>query len=157
MKAEVNPTYINLTVGMGTWPTTVRGLLGNPNNDVTKLEAADGTVFSVPLSFNDLYNVYGESWRATPTDTLLNACSGQAVGNPSRWFFVNDLPTDIRAQAQAVCTKTEIDKAWLNNCTLDVAVLGDQAAQVYIGATPPVLDGNPRIGTPAAPQRTSVK
>jgi hypothetical protein len=145
MKAEVNPTYINLTVGLGTWPTTVRGLLGNPNNDVTLLEAADGTDFSVPLSFNDLYNVYGQSWRVLPTDTLLAPCNGQTqIGNPTKTFFVNDLPTDLRQQAQTVCVKAEIQQAWLNNCTLDVAVLGENAAQVYIGAAPPVLDGNPR-------------
>ena len=145
MKAEVTTNYINLTVGMGTWPTTVRGLLGNPNNDVTKLEAADGTVFSVPLSFNDLYNVYGQSWRVLPTDNLLAACGSQtATGNPTSWFFVNNLTPEVRTQAQGVCTAAQVPQAWLNNCTLDVAVLGTQAAQVYVGAAPPVLDGNPR-------------
>ncbi|MBV1851251.1 hypothetical protein [Catellatospora tritici] len=145
MKAAVNPNYIDLSVGLGTWPTTVRGLLGNPNNDVTKLEAADGTVFNVPLSFNDLYNVYGQSWRVPPTATLLAPCSGQIqTGNPSKPFFVNDLPPDLREQAQAVCVRAEIHQALLNNCTLDVAVLGEKAAQVYVGAIPPTLDGNPR-------------
>jgi len=145
MKAEVTTNYINLSVGMGTWPTTVRGLLGNPNNDVTKLEAADGTVFNVPLSFNDLYNVYGDSWRTLPTATLLTPCSGQLqAGNPREPFFVNNLPPDLRERAQSICAKAEIPQAWLNNCTLDVAVLGDKATQVYVGATPPVLDGNPR-------------
>lgn len=156
MKAEVNPTYINLTVGMGTWPTTVRGLLGNPNNDPTKLEAADGTVLSVPLSFNDLYNVYGDSWRVVRTDTLLNPCTQVQNGNPVAWFFVNDLPTDVRARAQTLCVKAEIVQAWLNNCTLDVAVLGDQAVEVYIDAAPPVVDGNPRIGAPATRSGKSV-
>ncbi|GHJ47613.1 hypothetical protein Cs7R123_49550 [Catellatospora sp. TT07R-123] len=145
MKAEVNSTHIDLSVGMGTWPTSVRGLLANPGNDVTKLEAADGTVFNVPLSFNDLYNVYGQSWRVPPTSTLLTACSGQLqIGNPSRPFFANNLPQDVRDQAQAVCVRAEIHQAWLGNCTLDVAVLGEKAAQAYVGAAPPVLDGNPR-------------
>jgi hypothetical protein len=145
MKAEVNPTYINLSVGLGTWPTTVRGLRGNPNNDVTKLEAADGTVFNVPLTFSDLYNVYGQSWRVPPTATLLLPCSGQIQsGNPSKPFFVNDLPPDLRQRAQTVCLQAEVDKGWLNNCTLDVAVLGEKAAQAYVGVLPPVLDGNPR-------------
>ena len=145
MKAEVNPTYINLSVGLGTWPTTVRGLLGNPNNDVNKLEAADGTVFNVPLSFSDLYNVYGQSWRVPPTANLLTPCSGQLqVGNPSRPFFANDLPQDLREQARAGCLRAKVEQAWLNHCTLDVAVLGEKAAQVYVDAAPPVLDGNPK-------------
>ncbi len=145
IRAQVNATHVDLSVGLGTWPTTVRGLLGNPNNDVTKLEAADGTVFNVPLSFNDLYNVYGKSWRVPPTATLLAPCSGQIQnGTPSRPFFANDLPQDLRQQAQAVCVRAGIHQAWLNNCTLDVAVLDARAAQAYVGAAPPVLDGNPR-------------
>ncbi|MDI1459830.1 hypothetical protein QEZ54_02510 [Catellatospora sp. KI3] len=145
MKAVVNPLYVDLSVGMGTWPTSVRGLLANPNNDVTKLEAADGTIFNVPLSFSDLYNVYGQSWRVPPTSNLLTACSGQVqAGNPSRPFFANDLPQDLREQAETTCIRAEIHQAWLNNCTLDVAVLGENAVKVYIGAAPPVLDGNPR-------------
>jgi hypothetical protein len=137
------PGYLDVAVGVGTWPTKVRGLLGNPDNDVKLLEASDGTIFSVPLSFSDLYYRYGDSWRVKPSASLLAPCGTQVEeSNPKKPFFADDLEPDIRERATAICRNAGVPAAWLGACTLDVAVLGEKAAAAYVGKPPPVLDGN---------------
>ena len=135
--------YLDVEVGVGTWPTKVRGLLGNPDNNVKLLESRDSTVFSVPLSFDDLYSKYGDSWRVKPSDSLLSVCGEKTEeSNPDKPFFARDLDPKIRERAQAICRQKEIAAGWLEACTLDVAVLGKEAAAWYVGKPPPVLDGN---------------
>ncbi|GAB1693552.1 hypothetical protein [Krasilnikovia sp. M28-CT-15] len=137
------PDYMDVSVGVGTWPTKVRGLLGNPDNNVGLLEASDGTVFRVPLSFEDLYQRYGDSWRVTPTDSLLAPCGTKVEeSNPAKPFFAEDLEPKIRERGMSICRQAEVQDAWIDACTLDVAVLGEKAAAVYVGKPPPVLDGN---------------
>ncbi|MFG1603182.1 VWD domain-containing protein [Actinoplanes sp. NPDC049265] len=135
--------YLDVHVGVGTWPTKVRGLLGNPDNNIKLLEARDGTIFPVPLTFDDLYHKYGDSWRVKPDGSLLSPCGGKAEeSNPDKPFFARDLDPKLRERAAAVCRQKEIAAGWLEACTLDVAVLGKEAAAFYVGKPPPVLDGN---------------
>ncbi len=143
VRVTPHPGYLDVSVGVGTWPTTVRGLLGNPDNDVKLLEASDGAIFSVPLSFDDLYHRYGDSWRVKPAASLLSPCGTEVEeSNPTKPFFANDLEPNIRERAASICREAGVQEAWLDSCTLDVAVLGDKAAAVYVGKPPPVLDGN---------------
>lgn len=135
--------YMDVSVGVGTWPTRVRGLLGNPDNDVKRLEGRDGTIYSVPLAFDDLYHKFGDSWRVKPDSSLLSVCGKEAEeSNPDKPFFARDLDPKVRERAQAICRQKEIAAGWLDACTLDVAVLGKEAAAVYVGKPPPVFDGN---------------
>ncbi len=143
IKVTVHSGYINVEVGLGTWPTPVRGLLGNPDGNVQRLEAKDGTQFSVPVSFQDLYNKFGDSWRVSPIRTLLAPCAQVASGNPSAPFFADNLDQDRRKRAEAICVKAKVIKEWLKACILDVAVVGDAAAAAYVGLAPPRLNGNP--------------
>jgi von Willebrand factor type D domain len=145
VRATVRSGYVDVSVGLGTWPTKVRGLLGNPGNEVGKLEARDGTVFDVPLSFDDLYHRFGNSWRVSPADSLLSVCGpAHEYGNPKKPFFARDLDPGLRERAYGVCRQAGVeDAALIQACALDVAVLGEKAATVYVGATAPVLDGNP--------------
>src|SRR5947207_656577 len=46
VRVTPNPGYLDVSVGVGTWPTQDRGLLGNPDNNVKLLEASDGTIFN---------------------------------------------------------------------------------------------------------------
>jgi hypothetical protein len=135
--------YLNVSVGVGTWPTTVRGLLGNPNNDVHLLQASNGTTFTVPLTFNDLYHNYGDTWREPLNASLLAPCGNPSqLSDPSAPFFASNLDPTLRTQAQTTCQQYGVASVWLNTCTLDVAVLGPTAAKTYVGAPPPVLNGN---------------
>jgi len=142
VRVKLHALYMDVAVGVGAWPTRVRGLLGNPDNDPRRLEARNGTQYTVPLSFSDLYNNFGDSWRVSPLTTMLAPCNTVAFGNPTRPFYAGDLNTEIRQRAQGVCLNAKVTQAWLNACILDVAVLGDAAAAVYAGMEPPVLDGD---------------
>ncbi|WP_410812213.1 hypothetical protein [Micromonospora sp. 067-2] len=142
IRVTVNSGYIDVTVGIGTSPAAVLGLLGNPNNDPKLLAAKDGTQYAVPLSFDDLYQKFGASWRVTPVRTLLASCATVSSGNPSAPFFARDLKDDVRKRSENICLQAKVVQAWLDACTLDVAVVGDRAATAYIGRTPPVVNGN---------------
>jgi hypothetical protein len=143
VKVTVNSGYTDVDVGLGTWPVAVRGLLGNPGADPNKLEAKDGTVFDVPLTFDQLYRMFGDSWRVSPLRTLLSPCAQVASGNPATPFFAKDLNPDIGQRAQGICLQAKVTQEWLDFCVLDVAVIGDKAAKVYVGMQPPVVNGNP--------------
>lgn len=134
--------YTNLDVGLGTWPTVVRGLLGNPNNNPNLLEAKDGTQFSIPISFTDLYQRFGNSWRVSSTSSLLAVCNPTQAGNPSAPFFADNLEPQLRQQADTVCRRAGVAQIWIDTCVLDVAVVGQQGANVFVGMTPPVVNGN---------------
>ncbi|MBE1461564.1 hypothetical protein [Kibdelosporangium phytohabitans] len=144
-----NVTHTDLVIGLGIWPAPVRGLLGNPGGDPRLLESSDGKVFEVPMSFSDLYNRFGNSWRVAPADSLLQQCARVADGIPSGLFYAEDLPPSLRVQSENTCRQAGILRPiWLKACTLDVAVLGTRATAVYKDRQPDVVDGNPRRCSP---------
>ncbi len=143
VRIQANSGYTDVKVGLGTWPVRVRGLLGNPNNNPNFLEAKDGTQFAVPISFSDLYNRYGASWRANPLNSLIQPCNTVSTGNPSGPFFTGNLAPAVREQAEAICRQTGVAATWLDSCTLDAAVVGAHAAPAFVGMEPPVVDANP--------------
>ena len=61
VRATVNPTWIDVFVGLGDCCPKVQGLLGNTTGDVNQIEARDGTVLTNPFSFQDLYHRYADS------------------------------------------------------------------------------------------------
>ena len=146
LRAVLHPSWIDVFVGLGRWPTTVTGLLTNAENNVNKIAARDGTVLTNPFSFDELYRRYGESWRVAPSESLLSACGDRSVerGNPSRPFFAKDLDRSIYDRTRAVCIAAGVTgDAFLDACTLDVAVIGnDAAANVFVTLPQPVAVGN---------------
>jgi hypothetical protein len=145
VRATLNSSYIDVSVGLGRWPTNVSGLLANAGGDVNKLAARDGTVFTNAFDFQDLYQRFGESWRVSPRESLLSACGGDVQsGNPGRPFFAKDLEPNVRERARAVCIAAGVKgDAFLDACTLDVAVIGkDDAAKVFTTLPQPIAVGN---------------
>jgi hypothetical protein len=148
VRAEVNHIaqplndWINVSVGLGDMSLApkVRGLLGNPNGDINEIATRTGTVLKEPVSFDDLYNRYGDSWRAPPD--LLTLCNDPKVtaGNPAKPFYATDLNADQRERAQAICKAAGVkNAALLDDCILDVTVLGGAAAaKVFAQAPSPV-------------------
>ena len=142
IRATVNAGWIDVSVGLGRWPANVSGLLANPSNNVQQLALRDGTAISTPMSFETLYGRYGDSWRVPSTESLLNACGGEAkTGNPKRSFYARDLERETYDRTRAVCVAAGVKgDTLLDACTLDVAVLGsDDAAKVYVNFTPLVV------------------
>jgi hypothetical protein len=77
---------------------------------------------------------------------MLSACNAEKVievGIPKRPFYAKDLEPDIREKAQGVCAAAGVKPGpLLQACTLDVAVIGqDAAAKVFVDAIPPAAVG----------------
>lgn len=141
IRAVMNPTWIDVTVGLGVWPTDVHGLLANRNSNVNELETRQGSVLESPINFGDLYRPYGESWLVPPNDLLLSDCGrASEYGIPAAPFFASDLEPSLHDRARATCTQAGVkEPALLDACTLDAAVIGDEkAAKVYVGKPAPV-------------------
>jgi hypothetical protein len=146
VRAELDGAWINVAVGLGskTPVAIVRGLLGNANGNTGEddLAARDKTVLPQPVSFADLYQRYGDSWRVAPAESLpAQLCVDRKIesGNPGRPFYAADLPPKDRERARATCVAAGVkDQTLLEACTLDTAVLGNRtAAKVFARATPP--------------------
>jgi hypothetical protein len=146
VRAVVNPTWIDVSVGLGHWPANVTGLLANADGNVNKIAARDGTVLTNAFSFEDLYHRYGESWRVASGESLLSVCGDKNVerGNPRRPFYAKDLDPGVYQRTRAVCTAAGVKEGpLLDACTLDVAVIGnDAAANVFVGMPNPIAVGN---------------
>jgi hypothetical protein len=157
MTATMQGSHIDATVGLGTYPEAVSGLLANAPGTNNQLETSTGTIIPIPVSLTTLYDEYGDSWRVTPAKSLTAVCS-EPVQNadPTSPFWADQLPQSQEAPAQALCQKDGVVNATLlEACTLDVVVLGNAAAVSYEGEAPPVdvafsEDTSPNNKTPKA-------
>jgi hypothetical protein len=149
VRAEVNATWINVSVGLGHSSANVRGLLANADGDVNKIATRDGKVLTNPFSFEALYHPYADSWRVASNESLLSVCGDRNVerGIPRRPFYANDLEPRVYERTRAVCTAAGVKAGpLLDACTLDVAVIGDdKAAQAFVNAPEPVAVGKPVV------------
>jgi hypothetical protein len=144
VKAVTNPTWMDVSIGLGRWPASLTGLIANANGNVNQIGARAGTVLTAPFSFGQFYPVYGDSWRAPFDRSLLWVCGEQtAPGNPQTPFYATDLPLELYNSARSVCTAAGVrGNPLLDSCTLDVAVIGDDAAaDFFITARQPVAVG----------------
>ncbi|MFG1805636.1 discoidin domain-containing protein [Streptomyces sp. NPDC049040] len=139
MVATVNPGYVDVNVGLGTYPQPVVGLLANAPGTNNKLRTSTGTVISIPVDLNTLYHVYGDSWRVPDSQSLVAVCGDKPeVADPTAPFWENQLPKELHDKAKAICQQDAVrDATLLEACTLDVAVLGEGAATVFIGEQAP--------------------
>jgi len=146
VRATVNATWIDVSVGLGQWPVVVRGLIANSNGNLNQIAASDGFVLTNPFSFDDLYHRFADSWRVSGETSMLSVCNGGKpieVRIPDRAFYAKDLEPAIREKAQGVCTTAGVKQGPLfEACTLDVAVIGnDAAAKVFVTQLPPAALG----------------
>ena len=145
VRAEVNASWINVSVGLGRWPAKVRGLIANANGNVNEIETRDGTALTNPFPFADLYHRYADSWRVPSNESLLRVCGDREIesGIPTTTFYANDLDPKLYERARAVCVAAGVKVGpLLDACTLDVTVIGsDTAAQVFVGAPAPIAVG----------------
>ncbi|MGD2101988.1 MAG: VWD domain-containing protein, partial [Acidimicrobiia bacterium] len=104
---------------------------GNPDND---LFTRDGNVLdpNADDDFVSFYSTYVDSWRITDEESLFNYDEGETTdtftieGFPAEPVDADDLPADLFAQAQVVCTEAGVTAGEvLDNCIVDVAMTGD--------------------------------
>ena len=152
VRAEVNPgnpSWINVSVGLGRWPATVRGLLANAGSDVNAIQTRGGTVLTAPFAIGELYDAYGNSWRVPSSRSLLSPCGRKfPSGNPKQPFYANGLKPAFSAPARAACLRTGVEAPpLLDACTVDVVVLRNKAAaKAYLSVPTDVTWG--KITTP---------
>lgn len=136
--------YMNATVGLGTWPVKVSGLIASgPGNNVDSVETSTGTVLRGPeYPFTPYYNDYGDSWRVPARQSLLSACGIKpAVSNPTAPFSAANLPAKVLQTAKRACAGARVALPLLSSCEIDVAVLGPKATQIYRGLSTNVTAG----------------
>ncbi|SHM96408.1 hypothetical protein [Actinacidiphila paucisporea] len=139
MAATLNTGYVDVHVGLGTYPQPVTGLLANAPGTTDKLRTSTGTVLGIPVDLKTLYTVYGDSWRVPDSQSLVAVCGDKAQpADPTAPFWENQLPKALHDKAQAICRQDAVkDATLLEACTLDVAVLGEGAAAGFIGEPVP--------------------
>jgi hypothetical protein len=140
VRATLNSTWINVTVGLGLSPRPlVHGLLGNPLGNALELVTSNGVALRAPVLFQDLYHTYAESWRVNPKESLFTEETRIRFGIPTKPFYAADLTRQQAAHALAACKAAGIkNAAFLDSCTLDTAVLNDEAAvKAFVHLPPP--------------------
>ncbi|HEX3227873.1 MAG TPA: hypothetical protein VHQ95_02845, partial [Pyrinomonadaceae bacterium] len=139
VRAVLNSTWINVTVGLGHPQTHARGLLVSRSGNTPALLMSSGKLLPLPVLFNDLYHPYADGWRVPPNESLFTEVTDIRPGVPERPFFANDLNATDRARALMICRAARIRvPALLDACTLDTAVLKDEAAaQGFVNIAPP--------------------
>lgn len=151
IRATVNSTWIDVSVGLGRWPTPVKGLIANADGNVDQIATLDGFVLTNPFDFDELYHRFADSWRVSARQSMLSVCRSDAeveVGAPKRPFFAGDLEAGVREKARGVCTGAGVKPGpLLEACTLDVAVIGrDTAADAFVDAVAPAAVGTIAAG-----------
>jgi hypothetical protein len=145
IRATDNTKYINVSVGLGRWPSKVRGLLANTSQGPNTIETSNGNVLTSPFSYEALYGRFAESWRVPANGSLLSACGREVErGVPKKLFFAKDLDPQLARRTQTICTKAGVKEGpLLEACMIDVAVIGtEKAADVFANKPNPVVVGD---------------
>ena len=132
-------TWMDVAVGLRRSSASgTRGLLGSPAGNGLDLKLADGTVLRT-ISFTDIYHNFADGWRVPPGKSLLAASPEVKITTPVKPFYASDLDEKTSARARATCAAAGVvAPVLLEDCVLDVAVLGDgTAAKVYTFKIPP--------------------
>jgi hypothetical protein len=109
------------------------GLLGRGDGTATStLVKQDGTLLTPPLTRDQLYTQYANSWRITQASSLFDYAAGQTTATfsdssfPDALMNASLLTDSARTAAETTCRNAGItDTIRLNDCILDVAGTGD--------------------------------
>ncbi len=145
VRAQVNletPGWIDVKVGLGKWPVSVRGLLANAGR-VSQIAARDGKVLTNPFSFEEVYHHYADSWRVKADESQLSVCGGAQSGIPKKPFRPRDVGPEAYQRAKAVCVAAGVKQgAYMDACLVDVAFTGNEiAAKVFVNVPAPAVVG----------------
>lgn len=105
----------------------VRGLLGTMDgNSETDFTTRAGTVLAKPLSFEELYRDFGDSWRIEQEESLFGTPTFADLSIPSQQVTTDDLDPSAVQDAEAACQDRGVtDPALLENCVFDLVMSGN--------------------------------
>lgn len=161
-RVAVKARFRTLTVSVSPaeiWRGRLRGLLGDFDGDPQDdLRSRDGTLFEVPVSFDDLYGPLATSWRLSQDESLLPYAAGETtetftdLGFPGESARAASLPAELRAEAALTCEQSGVvDPALLETCVLDVVCAAEAGLATEAAATPaPSAVSPPEDGAPTA-------
>ena len=106
----------------------MEGLLGNlDDRDRNVFTARDGRMFLRPLSYDELYHEFGDSWRITQNESLFGTETFKVPGIPAQRVTTSDLDEASKDEARKVCEDRGItNPAILDNCIFDLVLSGDE-------------------------------
>jgi len=124
--------YLDVAVGLGHWPNIVQGLLVSAKGNVNAVVARTGAVFPAPFNFANFYGAYGDSWRVAGEKSLFTPVTRELpalkLTNPAQPFYANDIGKVAYQAAKTNCQRAGVKANTLDDCILDVAVIGDKKA-----------------------------
>jgi hypothetical protein len=146
VRAVDNGAWMDVHVGLGHSPQQPRGLLGGARNG-RALMTSTGTILKQPVSFDNLYHSYAESWRVPREQSLFTEETTIKFGIPTKPFYASDLNRKEAAHALAACKAAGVKNlALLDACTVDTTVLNNgTAVQVFVHLSPPLHVIKPRV------------
>jgi hypothetical protein len=125
---------VNLTVPKNR-RGTIRGLLGNNNGKAEDdLQTRDGKSLPMNPSYDQLYNVFGKSWRVSQDESLFDYGAGETAATfalldfPQKVLTLADFSAQQKQEAEKVCRSAGVSNAaLLESCLFDVLVTGDRS------------------------------
>jgi hypothetical protein len=132
--------YLNVRVAVNTALHPVSGLLGNadgnPSNDLALRKGGHMALVPHP-NHADFYRIFGESWRVPMAESILGPDPEPAILCGTKAFTATDLSDQSRNHAAQSCLSAGIAADSMQDCILDVAVLGESAALAFVGQPAP--------------------
>lgn len=125
--------FLDLYVDLGGQVSRSAGLFGSANGDPSDDFATRyGEVLDQPLSDDDLYDVFADSWRLSQDESLFDYAPGTDTEHftdlslPTEVATADDLDAGARARAEALCRAVGIDDGHIfQTCVFDYALTGD--------------------------------
>ncbi len=127
-------SYINVVDGVppGDLAGGVAGLQGEAEGQVNDFQLADGTVLAQPLTQDQLYGEYANSWRVSQASSLFDYAPGQTTATftdpnfPADRLSLSDLPQNVVGPAAQQVTAAGIaDPGIAQAAELDYLATGD--------------------------------
>jgi hypothetical protein len=143
---------------------TVHGLLGPfTGKPTTEVEARDGTriggddLIRASVSTDRLYRVFGDSWRLTQAESMLDYAAGESTATFTDRTFPDPMRPAItpaaEASARAICVRAGVPEEALAGCILDVAMTGEAGFAVTTAVATRTSAPTPALSQPTLAAR----
>jgi hypothetical protein len=135
----LNGTYINTQFFASTATSpNVAGIFGNFNNNpADDIQTREGVVLPQPVSFNDMYRKFADSWRIHGAESTFDYAQGMSTQSftdlafPGKPLSKADINPAELAKALDACKAAGVGAEHLDDCAMDAAIMGTDVAKDY--------------------------